>query len=57
MNPQQSVFKVRASSWGRLFDCAYAWEGTHILGLKKASGLRAQLGTAIHASTAAFDLA
>lgn len=57
MTVQQSVFKVRASSWGRLFDCAHAWEGTHILGLKKASGLRAQLGTAIHASTAAFDLA
>lgn len=50
-----SVFKVRASSWGGLFDCAHRWEGEHILGLRKPSGLRAQLGTALHASTAVFD--
>jgi hypothetical protein len=48
---------VRASSWGSLFDCAHRWEGEHLLGMRKPSGLRAQLGTAIHASTAAFDLA
>lgn len=53
--PHQSVYKVRASSWGRLFDCAYSWEGVHILGMSQPSGLRAQLGTAVHASTAAFD--
>ncbi|VFR81000.1 FIG00979045: hypothetical protein [plant metagenome] len=52
-----SPFTVRASSWGRLFDCAHAWEGTHLLGMRKASGMRAQLGTAVHAGTAAFDLA
>ncbi|OWQ92002.1 hypothetical protein CDN99_06490 [Roseateles aquatilis] len=51
----QNVLKVRASSWGNLFDCAYAWEGVHILGYRKPAGLRAQLGTAVHASTAAFD--
>lgn len=51
-----SVVRVRASSWGRLFDCAHAWEGVHILGMNKPSGLRAQLGTAIHASTAVYDL-
>jgi len=50
-------FKVRASSWGSLFDCAMRWEGEHILGHRKPSGLRAQLGTAIHAGTAAFDSA
>ena len=49
------VITVRASSWGKLFDCAHSWEGTHLLGLHKPSGLRAQLGTAIHASTALFD--
>ena len=38
-----NVFTVRASSWGRLFDCAHAWEGTHILGMRKASGMRALL--------------
>lgn len=49
------TYTVRASSWGSLFDCAYAWEGAHLLGIKKPSGLRAHLGTSIHASTAAFD--
>src|SRR5574341_152616 len=49
------VTSVRASSWGSLFDCAHKWEAEHLLGMRKASGLRAQLGTAIHASTAAFD--
>lgn len=52
-----SMLTVRASSWGSLFDCAHRWEGEHILGMRKPSGLRAQLGTAIHASTAAFDAA
>lgn len=52
-----SEIKVRASSWGSLFDCSYRWEGEHMLGMRKASGLRAQLGTAIHAGTAAFDQA
>lgn len=49
------VTTVRASSWGSLFDCAYRWEGQHLLGIRKPSGLRAQLGTAVHASTAVFD--
>ena len=26
------VYSVRASSWGRRFDCAHAWEAEHILG-------------------------
>ncbi|MGF6806256.1 hypothetical protein OKW30_001382 [Paraburkholderia sp. Clong3] len=52
-----STFTVRASSWGGLFDCAMKWEGEHLLGMRKASGLRATLGTAVHASTAANDQA
>ncbi len=52
-----ALVEVRASSWGSLFDCAYGWEGVHLLGMRKASGLRATLGTAIHAGTAAFDQA
>jgi hypothetical protein len=48
---------IRASSWGALFDCAYKWEGEHLLGMRRPSGLRASLGTAIHAGTAAFDQA
>lgn len=46
---------VRASSWGALFDCAMRWEAMNLKGIKKPSGLRAALGTAIHASTAVFD--
>jgi hypothetical protein len=52
-----SEYKVRASSWGALFDCAYKWEGVHLLGMKMPSGPRALLGTSIHAGTAAFDTA
>lgn len=48
---------VRASSWGALFDCAYKWEWETLLGHRKPSGLRTALGTALHASTAVFDLA
>lgn len=48
-------FRVRASSWGSLFDCAHRFEAIHILGMRSASGPRAALGTAIHAGTAHFD--
>lgn len=51
------VFTVRASSWASLFDCAHRWEGVHILGMRNVAGLRAALGTATHAGTAAFDAA
>lgn len=46
---------VRASSWAGLFDCAYRWEGIHLLKMRNIVGLRAALGTAIHAGTAVFD--
>lgn len=52
-----SVFTVRASAWGELFDCAHRFEAKHILGMKKPSGMRALLGTAVHAGTAAYDRA
>lgn len=48
-------YKVRASSWGELFDCAYKWEAKHLLGMNKPGGMKALLGTAIHASTAVYD--
>lgn len=51
------LITVRASSWGGLFDCGYKWEGEHLLGMRRPSGLRSTLGTAIHAGTAAFDQA
>lgn len=46
---------VRASSWGALFDCAMRWEGIHLLDMRNTVGIRAALGTSIHAGTAAFD--
>lgn len=52
-----SDIRVRASSWGRLFDCAYAWEGTNLMGLWMPSSPRAVIGQAVHAGTAAFDQA
>lgn len=52
---QREPVAVRASSWGRLFDCAYAWEGEQLLGMQKPAGLRAHLGTSLHKSTATYD--
>lgn len=49
------TFKVRASSWGSLMDCAHRFEGEHLLGMRKASSPRALLGTGIHHGTAVFD--
>ena len=49
------LIAIRASSWGHLMDCAYSWEGKHLLGMRSGAGYAAHLGTAIHASTAAFD--
>ncbi|WP_413226590.1 hypothetical protein [Burkholderia glumae] len=51
----QSVFRVRASAWSSLFECAYRFEAIHLLGMRNVVGLRAALGTAIHAGTAAYD--
>lgn len=51
------VIRVRASSWGSLFDCSHRWEAEQIHGMYRPSSLRAQLGTAIHEATAYFDQA
>lgn len=50
-----SIYTVRASSWGTLFDCAYKWQAIHLEKMRNVVGLRAALGTAIHAATAAYD--
>ena len=50
-----SAYRVRASSWAALFECAYRWEGIHLLGMRNVVGLRAALGTALHAGTAVYD--
>ncbi len=47
--------RVRASAWSKLFDCPHKFEWENLLGHYKPSGMRALLGTAIHAGTAAFD--
>lgn len=51
------IVRVRASSWGALFDCAHRWEAEQVMGMYRPSSLRAQLGTAIHEATAYFDQA
>jgi hypothetical protein len=48
---------VRASSWGSLFDCAYRFEGSQLLGLRMPYAPPALIGSAVHAGTAAFDAA
>jgi hypothetical protein len=53
----KTVYTIRASSFGSLFDCAMRWEGEHLLKIHRPGSLRAWLGTSIHASTAAFDQA
>lgn len=50
-----TLIAIRASSWGDLFDCAYRWEGVHLLGIRSPRSPRALLGTAFHAATAAYD--
>ena len=49
--------RVRASSLGELFDCPARFEAKNILNMRGTSSGKAQLGTAIHAGTAAFDQA
>lgn len=51
------MVRVRASSLGELFDCPARWEAKVLLGMRGANNGKAQLGTAIHAGTAAFDQA
>jgi hypothetical protein len=52
-----STISIRASSFGSLFDCGYRWEWETLYGHRKPVGIRAVLGTALHASTAVFDRA
>lgn len=47
---------IRASSWPTLFDCALRFYYRDIMQLKSPSSGRAALGTALHCSTAVYDL-
>jgi len=49
------MYTIRASSLGELFDCPARWEAKNINHMYMPSNGKAQLGTAIHASTAVFD--
>lgn len=50
-----SEYKVRASSWSTLFDCAHKYEAIALLGMKSPGSPRSHLGSAIHHGTAAYD--
>lgn len=50
-----NITTVRASSWSKLFDCPHKFEWENLLDHYKPAGMRALLGTAIHAGTSAFD--
>jgi RecB family exonuclease len=50
-----SIVTIRASSLASAFDCPARFEATQLRGLRTPSSGAAQLGTAIHASTALYD--
>lgn len=52
-----NVITIRASSLPELFDCPARWEAKYIRKLRLPSSGVAQLGTAVHAGTAAYDIA
>ena len=50
-------YRIRASSFGELFDCALRWEAKHLQGMRMPNSPRALIGTGVHEGTAAFDRA
>lgn len=51
------MINIRASSLAELFDCPARWASKNLEGLRMPGNGKALLGTAIHASTAAYDQA
>ena len=51
-----SLFKLRASGLAELFDCPARWEAKNLRRLRLPASGAAQLGTAVHAGTALFDM-
>lgn len=49
--------RLRASSLPELFDCPRRWAAKYMEGLRLPTSGTAQLGTAVHAGTAVFDMA
>ena len=52
---QSEPIRIRASSFGELFDCALRWKVKHLDGKRLPNSPRALLGTGVHAGTAVFD--
>lgn len=50
-----ALLPIRASSLAELFDCPARWYAKQVKGMQLPSSGAAQLGTALHASTAVFD--
>lgn len=55
MSAPDRIIPIRASSLAELFDCPARWAAKHIDGKTLPRSAAAQLGTAVHAGTAAFD--
>jgi hypothetical protein len=51
------MIAIRASSLPTLFDCPARWQAIHVQGLRTPTTGKAQLGRAVHASTAVYDQA
>jgi hypothetical protein len=51
------AIRLRASSLPELFDCPQRWAAKNLFGMRLPSSGNAVLGTAVHAGTAAFDMA
>lgn len=49
------LIKIRASSLSDIFDCAYRWEATQLLGMRTPMGAPAIIGKSFHAGTAVYD--
>ena len=47
--------KIRASSWAEMFDCPLRWASKNLAGERLPSTAPAQIGTAVHKSTAVYD--
>ncbi len=53
---REILVEIRASSMWSLMDCPLRWRKQHIEGMKLPSTGPAAIGTAVHASTAAYDV-
>lgn len=49
--------RVRASSWGDLFDCSYRWYWKEIMGVRRPAGGALIVGSAVHKGSAVYDSA